>query len=244
MAMWHPERCMLSKDLKQAHKLYLRSLHKTYPLMKRATPPTASSSSYGNWCEGISIGVGPTITNKTLSLVVGNSTDAELGDTITKLKEGNEDLAAYVRFLRSGKTLRDGVENMSVDSVAVVAPDRKNGIPWFGRVLEMDDNRAKLRWLHKHTSHATYFYLSDSIDWVHFDAVICNGVDFEPIIGAEFLWKLVTPLQFIRALNQELPPAITQPDITLIPRANIPKHDISKLMFSDVDDFKRFLGSN
>lgn len=155
----------------------------------------------------------------------------------------NEDLAAYLSYIRNGSKLYDGVTNPQVGSIAAVAPRRKNGVPWFGRILSVDHEEQKisLRWLDRVENKTIYFYLSDSEEIVHFETVICTGVDFEPIVGSKMMWKLVTPLCFIQAMNQDEPPQLIQQNLKV--RAPTPrnKYDLGQLVFANADEFMNFL---
>ena len=89
--------------------------------------------------------------------------------------------------------------------------------------------------------------MDDTVDPVDKEAVICNGVEFEPVYGdTQLLWKLLTPLPFIQALNAnpEDAPSIIQPfsniKSTLKKKKNI---DLTSLAFQNAAEFESNLYS-
>jgi hypothetical protein len=58
-------------------------------------------------------------------------------------------------------------------------------------------------WFYRKDSVASskYYFLDDKLDNISMDSVICNGVEFEPLFKDRLLWRLLTPILFIKALN-------------------------------------------
>lgn len=105
--------------------------------------------------------------------------------------------------MQHGITLQDLDSNLEVDAIAAVTPGSKR-IPWLGRIVEinLDDNLVCFKWLHSEGKR--YVYKDDDTDWVDRSSVICTGVILEPIVQMnKVLWKLVTPMEVIRAMNKE-----------------------------------------
>ena len=55
------------------------------------------------------------------------------------------------------------------------------------------------------------FYIAEDTDEVPPGSIICNGVEFEVVIKHKMLWKLLTPMAYIQALNTDNPPVILPP---------------------------------
>jgi hypothetical protein len=69
----------------------------------------------------------------------------------------------------------------------------------------MESNYVELLWLYKSTNISKFFYLNNTSDIVHLESIICNGVEFELMYGnQQLLWKLLTLIPFIQALNSDL----------------------------------------
>ena len=75
----------------------------------------------------------------------------------------------------------------------------------------------------------------------HKKAMICNGVEFEPLVGDRLLWKLKTPLSFIRLMNSENPPTIVLPTATSTYNRKTRAFDISALVFNNREEFEQYI---
>ena len=54
---------------------------------------------------------------------------------ITKLTSINhKHLESYLAYLKSGARLYDSVENISINCIVTIQPDRKNEVSWFAKV--------------------------------------------------------------------------------------------------------------
>jgi hypothetical protein len=131
-----------------------------------------------------------------------------------------------------------------VNTIVAAQPERKNGLPWFGRVVRLiETEQVEILWLHKSNTMSKYYYLDDETSTVHREAIICNGVEFEPVFGdgGRLLWKLLTPIPFIQALNQDNPPNLAPPLATTKFVQKVKSFDITTLVFNDVAEFEYFL---
>jgi hypothetical protein len=133
---------------------------------------------------------------------------------------------------------------MGVNTIVAAQPDRKNALPWFGKVVQLiGTDQVEILWLHKSNNMAKYYYLDDKTSTVHREAIICNGVEFEPVFRAQLLWKLLTPLSFIQELNQVQPPNLAHPLATTTFVQKAQAFDITNLVFNDAEEFEDFLYS-
>jgi hypothetical protein len=103
----------------------------------------------------------------------------------------------------SGTCLKDSIQDITVHSIVAVQPQQVNGLLWFGKIIcFVESDHLELLWLHKSTNISKFFYLNDTPDIVYLESIICNGVEFEPVYrNQQLLWKLLTPIPFIQALN-------------------------------------------
>lgn len=94
----------------------------------------------------------------------------------------------------------------------------------------------------KYQSKNCYQFLF-SKDYVSMNAIICNDVDFKPMFHERVIWKLITPLPFIQALNNEnIPlPALLPPISNLTTIFKKPSIDITALAFNNKEEFEAFL---
>lgn len=154
----------------------------------------------------------------------------------------NEDLEAYIAYVKNGSKLNDGVHNLKKDVVVAVSPERKNGIPWFGRVLAIDNEKKEVnvRWMDRLQSKTIYFYLTDNSASIHYETIICNGVQMEPMLGDKLMWKLVTPLPFIQSMNTDTPPALQQNSTVVGTSNKKKKFDLSQMIFASTEEFLQF----
>ena len=131
-----------------------------------------------------------------------------------------------------------------MNSILAVQPEKSNMLPWFSRVVDIDENdkEVTVRWFHK-KSDTTYFYMDDGVATVPFGAIICNGIDFEPVYSSVLYWRLLTPMSFIRQLNCYNPPKLKRAhNVSVTPKVR--ELDITKLVFSNAKEFKSFVIKN
>ena len=100
----------------------------------------------------------------------------------------------------------------------------------------------QVKWLHRHEQSSKYFYQDDTIDVIHKETIICNGIDLQPVFGEKLMWKLLTLLLFIQALNQDQPSRMTE-NWNIATRLSAVKYDLTELMFEDEQDFRKFATS-
>lgn len=213
-----------------AHQALLTSLHTSYPLTKRTKPLLNNSNQR------------QTTTNKILpTSYIANNSGNESSNRINK-KTYNH-LQDYLVYIQSGACLRDGINGIQLGTLVAVQPVRKNGLPWFGKVTKfVDEEQFELLWLHKEAA-TRFYYLDDSVDVIHKDTIICNGIEFEPVFGEKLVWRLLTPLPFIQAMNQdeENIPKLTNPVFQATPTIRKKTFDITKLAFNDKEEFAEYL---
>lgn len=141
--------------------------------------------------------------------------------------------------------LKDGVIDLRRNSIVAVQPSRANGIPWFGKVLQLIGNdQVEVLWLHKSSNNAKLFFLNDTPNIISNDTIICNGVDMEPIYGYDkLLWKLLTPTAFIQALNADPDkmPTLAPPMSQLQAKQKKQNIDLTTLAFNNTEEFQKFL---
>ena len=149
----------------------LKSLHFTYLLTKRTDEIIVDTFNY-------------VLTDRILpTSYINNSSSNNSSSNLATTNTPDNSLQDYLKFIKRGGTLNDGIQGMDVDCIVAVQPERINAHPWFGKVVKIDSTlkQVHLKWLHRHESSTTYFYMKDSLDVVHVDTIICNGVDFEPV---------------------------------------------------------------
>ena len=183
----------------QAHVLLTKSFYKAYPLAVRTQPLSSDISPYS------------TITSRILATTYtvndSNNNNNKMQDNnnnTNNTPQSHNHLQEYLNNVKSGISLKDGTIDLELTTIVAVQPDRANGLPWFGKVIcFIGTSKLELLWLHKTTTNNTkFYYLDSSTDIIHKDSVICNRVEFEPVYGYDqLLWKLLTPLSFIQALN-------------------------------------------
>jgi hypothetical protein len=109
----------------------------------------------------------------------------------------------------------------------------------------VESDYVELLWLHKSTNITKFFYLNDTPDIVHTESIICNGVEFEPVYSnKQLLWKLLTPVPFIQALNSDPSkmPTLAAPFTSQKPKPKSKKNvDLTSLVFNLTDEFVNFL---
>lgn len=229
---WKPSALEVKPHNETVHRNFLTNFHKSYPLLVRQNQVTTFPIS--NNINTITTN----ICNSTANQNIDNTTEEEI-------IEYNEDLTAYLKYIKNGSKLYDGIENITEDVVVAVAPPRKNGVPWFGRVVKLHSNLSQLdvRWLDRLETKNIYFYLTEKLATIHYDTIICNGVQLEPVIGNKLMWKLITPLSFIQNLNCDEPPNIIQQSGKIPSRVKQIKYDLSKMLFGNSEEFITFVKS-
>jgi hypothetical protein len=214
----------------------LQSLYKTYPLLK--------SNTNNNQQRQL-------LNNKIISTSYNNDSYSDSDNNNNTNNHTNKEhnnakynhIQDYLNNIKNNTTLRDGVESLEVGKIVAAQSDRANGLPWFGKVQSIVDGQTvEILWLHK--ENAKYYYLDDTTSEVHNDAIICNGVEFEPVFKTKLMWKLITPLSLIQALNSDNLPILSSPlqltsQITQKPKSI----DITSLNFNNKKDFQNFLYS-
>ena len=204
------------------HQQFIASLHATYPLTKRVTTLNNSNN---------------TPQSNLAYKILPTNNDEDVNGT-------NQDIQKHLDYMLSENRLCDGIENISINSIIAVAPTRKNGIPWFARVVQILEGGEEflVKWFDLDPDGSSkYCLLTESEDTVHADAIICNGVEFAPFFGEKLLWKLLTPLHFIQQLNQDEPAEIVQQRNRVRISPSHPKVNFTSLMFKDAESFKQYL---
>jgi hypothetical protein len=227
---WKPTYANLLTSAAEIHNYSLLHLHITYPLMKR-------EQNYTSTLEGSNI---QRISCNISSTLPGNSITSSNKQDITSY---NEDLEAYIKYIRGGSKLYDGVQNLGKDVVVAVAPPRRNGIPWFGRVIDFNNEtkQVMVRWMDKVQDKTIYFYLTTNNSEVHYETIICSGVEFEPVLGDRLMWKMVTPLAFIQSMNNVDAPELQQSNSQIAHYQKRNVFDLTQMVFSSITEFLEFV---
>jgi hypothetical protein len=228
--LWKAPASTMQTTLQQIHDFSLATLHATYPLLVKQDENSVAFE--GSEIQRVSSNISCTLPESTLDK--------------TNMKDilgYNEDLAAYVKYIKGGSKLYDGVQNLRNDVVVATAPERKNGLPWFGRVLQIfeETEQVLVHWMDRCQSNAMYFYLTDNTSTVHYDSIICNGVEFEPVLQDTLQWKLVTPLAFIQSMNTDVPPTLLQNDDKIKVYEKSTKFDLTQMVFGSSQEFMEFI---
>lgn len=93
-------------------------------------------------------------------------------------------------------------------------------------------------------ANSTYYYQDAKTESVHKEAIICNEIEFEPIYRYDqLLWKLMTPIPFIRALNlkPENIAIITEPLMQIQIQQKKKNIDLTSLIFNTAEDFEKYI---
>ena len=231
--LWKSSGILREISSQGTHNNLLTNLHITYPLMKRREENNNNEMAMqvSAVCR-ISCTISSTLPTSDISST--NKKD---------IAAYNEDLESYIKYIQGGSRLFDGVQNIRTNVVVAIAPKRKNGLPWFGRVTDVDKDNQNLtvRWMDRLQNKTVYFYLTNNTSEVHYETVICNGVDFEPILGEKLMWKLVTPLSFIQNLNADILPELLQPDTVVATYQKKQKFDLTQMVFGSAAEFTNFI---
>jgi hypothetical protein len=167
-----------------------------------------------------------------------NETDDNVADIGSHLQD-------YLAYLKSGATLHDGTDYIQIGTVVAVASYKKNAkVPWFGKVINIDKDHVDVIWLHRCKNTTKYYYTDSSLNRIHIDTIICNGVEFAPKFGDKLVWKLFTPLPFLYALHESPEQISINKPLSSSPFSQ-PKericHDISSLTFANKQEFEDFV---
>lgn len=170
-----------------------------------------------------------------------NNNDYDSSDDNETRSTNYPHLQEYLAYINSGARLNDGTTNMQVGTVVATAPQRKGGLPWFGKVMRLvDATHIQLLWFYQIKKSNNYFYQDDVLDTVHHEAIICNGVEFAPKFGDRLIWKLLTPIPFIRAMDSDTVPFLHPPLTTIRPITKRHLVDITALVFSTTNEFESY----
>ena len=208
-------------NVRKAWAANMESFYSTYPLVKREGEQVITQE------DKIATVTSNIISTKSVEITKPTSTN-------------HKHLESYLAYLRSGARLYDGVENISINCIVAIQPDRKNGVSWFAKVMKILEEKLQILWLHKDTN-TRYFYLDDKLEMVHKETIICNGVALEPIYGQTLLWKLLTPLSFIKEMAKSDKINLERPFATSIVEPKQKMIDFTSLVFANRDDFIHFV---
>jgi hypothetical protein len=234
-------------NLTKAHQTQLKSFYSTYPLTARPQDMHCVEHQHltikNNIIPTSYINIDNNNNNSSSSSSSSSSNSSSNNNNNNNNNNYNH-LQQYLAYLSSGARLNDGTINMQVDTIVAAQPGRKNAIPWFGKVIQLiGSEEVKVMWLHRKENTAKYYYMDDEINTIHIEAIICNEVEIEPVFGDRLLWKLLTPLPFIQALNQDNPPILAPPLAAMKFMRKVRSFDITNMVFNDVEEFKDFLYS-
>jgi hypothetical protein len=153
-------------NLQQAHSIYRSSFYQAYLLTKR---------------NNILIN---NITSPTLTSTIISSTQLQT----TPTNQANyTHLRQHYDYLQTRHRLYDGIINLRQNSIIATPPPKSNGVPWFGKVLKINDDTVDVLWFHKHND-STYYYLNDTPVKLQKISIICNGIEFEPVYDSTLHW--------------------------------------------------------
>lgn len=226
--VWRPDALHELPEVKDLHDKWLQSLYESYPLIRRQH---MSQGALGTKVQLIACNISSTLPGTD----VGQA-------SIEDIESYNEDLTAYIAYINNSSVLNDGVQDLKTNVVVAVAPERKNGNPWFSCVLEIheEEEQVTVRWMDRQKNKTVYFYLTGKVGRIHFETIICNGVQMEPMLAETLMWKLVTPLPFIQSMNTDSPPTLQQNSSTIKPYKKRKKFDMSEMIFANSNEFLQF----
>ena len=132
------------------HLFLLKSLHSTYPLTKRTDEIIVDTLNY-------------VLTDRILptSYINNNSSSNNSSSNLATTNTPDNSLQDYLKFIKRGGRLNDGIQGMDVDCIVAVQPERINAHPWFGKVVKIDSTleQVHLKWLHRHEfKHNLFLY--------------------------------------------------------------------------------------
>jgi len=153
-------------------------------------------------------------------------------------------LQAHTKEYLKNAKLSNGVDNIRVGCIIATVGSRKNSTLWFGRVVAMYPMQQVMfiKWLHRFKTSSKYYYISDNINMVHYEAVIANSIEFQ----AKFkktgvMWKLLTPYKFIQNLQNIDGSLELTPVSNLTPELTQKTVDIACLEFTNATEFAEFI---
>jgi hypothetical protein len=89
--------------------------------------------------------------------------------------------------------------------------------------------------------------LSKTTDTISKETIICYGIDFEPCFENSLLWRLLTPLPFIQALNPKDDTTPIPTILSLLAHVNLALNkisfDITQLAFPDKEAFEMYINN-
>ena len=207
----------------QAHATLMRSFYIAYPLAKRTDAPLHTSLRV------------PVLPNRVLPI--------SWNEGEKKSDVGNvHHLQQYLDYLVSGRRLKDGTEDMQIGTIVAVQPHHKRGIPWFGKVMKILEKEQQIQLVWFERKNNSCYYYRNELEMTSMDAIICNEVEFEPCFENEgLLWRLLTPIQFIKAMNSDTIPTLSSPLSKSAPVKKWKSMDVTALVFGNEEEFKQFL---
>lgn len=212
---------VMEKVAEERHQYLLQSLHLAYPYLKRS------------------------LTNKhTLEpqLLSTNVLPLHSLESTTNQSSKTIHLVQHFANLTSRKSLNDGVSNLELGTIVALQPSRSNALPWFAKALSWyNASTLTVMWMDSVNSTHSLYHFMDSEEQVSIDAVICNGVEFEPVFGDTLLWRILTPISFIQALNSEDMPKLSPALVGKITPTKPTSFDITGMVFADKEQFLKFL---
>lgn len=206
----------------------MESFYNSYPLTKRLHPLPSSANN---------------LPMQTLNTNIMATTSIISSITNNQNTVNHTHLQEHLDGIKRGDRLRDGVDGLQIGSIIAVQPSRSNSLPWFAKVIQqLNATKLSIMWLNDAKgTHTQYYYLEDDLDTVSTDAVICNGVEFEPVFGERLLWRLLTPIAFITAMNNDNIPTIQAPLMVHQEISKPAKVDLTSMVFSSATEFEQFL---
>lgn len=239
----------------QAHPLLLQSFYSAYPLTQQQNHQVNTTTTFHEYTIKTT-GIPITYCDNFNSLIMEEDDDAisrqdqvdsdeEIDDSAldehTTQESSYGHLHDYLAYLQQGPLIKDGTDGIEVGGIVAVQPSNVRAIPWFGKVVRLLPPSLEILWLHKAGNSTKYFYLDTRIDTIPLGSVICNGVEFEPTFGDKLMWKLLTPLPFIKSLNNDTVPPMESPLTTPSTHHSKRSFDISGLVFANKQEFENYL---
>ena len=116
------------------------------------------------------------------------------------LPETDSEIAWYVSTMTATQ-LVDGVDLVSPDIIIAIRGEGRVHSPstvWFAWVMKVMQLQLSVRYFEKYPNNTSkYYILSESLDTVHVDSVICTGVPMEPKTKYnKTVWRLLIPVQY------------------------------------------------
>lgn len=73
----------------------------------------------------------------------------DLDEQVENSNENQNHIQKHLEYIKSGGRLHDGTSNIRIRAICAIQPDRKNGLPWFGRVVSYSKQNMRVKWLWK-----------------------------------------------------------------------------------------------